>query len=119
MLIGTLLLYHNFDVNVKVMKIAILYICSQTLYTGRKSTPHSYPLHVLVPAGHEQEAVELVQRFRTEVIQAREQAWQRQTNPPEQLHNFASILLEFACTCISSNKSFLGLLFDDCFTLTE
>jgi hypothetical protein len=56
---------------------------SQTRYSGKRTTPHSYPLHIPVPGGHEQEAADLVQRFRTEVIQAREQAWQLQTNPPE------------------------------------
>jgi hypothetical protein len=56
---------------------------SRTCYAGRRTTPHSYPLHIPVPGGHEQEAANLVERFRIEVIQAREQAWQRLENPPE------------------------------------
>ena len=55
----------------------------QTRSRGRKTTSYSNKISVLVPNGHEQEAADLVQRFQTEVIQAREQAWQRLTNPPE------------------------------------
>ena len=48
--------------------------------------PWTERLHVLVPRGHEDEAAQLMQRFRTEVIEARKQAQQQarqERNPPE------------------------------------
>jgi hypothetical protein len=50
-----------------------------------RNAPLHNTFHVIVPRGHEEEAAHLVQRFRTEVIEAREQAWQRSMNPPEPL----------------------------------
>ncbi len=46
-------------------------------------TTGTYWLRVLVPRGHEEEAASLIPRFRTEVIEAQKQAWQRLMNPPE------------------------------------
>jgi len=63
----------------------VLHFHSFTVYTDTATadTAASYRRRVLVPSGHEEEAERLVQRFRTEVIEAREQAWQRMMNPPE------------------------------------
>ena len=64
---------------------AVLHFHSFTVYTDTASadTASSYRRRVLVPRGREEEAERLVQRFRTEVIEAREHAWQRMLNPPE------------------------------------
>ncbi|HKF36290.1 MAG TPA: hypothetical protein VKB35_05260 [Ktedonobacteraceae bacterium] len=64
---------------------SVLHFHSFTIYTDTATgeTAASYRRRVLVPSGHEEEAERLVQRFRMEVIEAREQAWQRLMNPPE------------------------------------
>ena len=63
----------------------VLHFHSFTVYTDTATadTATSYRRRVLVPRGHEEEAERLVQRFCTEVIEAREHAWQRWMNPPE------------------------------------
>jgi len=63
----------------------VLYFRSTTVSTSTEESEvaASYRLRVLVPHGHEEEATNLVQRFRTEVIAAREQAGKRALNPPE------------------------------------
>ena len=48
-----------------------------------RSSPTSSALHVPVPRGREEEAGFLLERFQTEVIQARVQLEQRLNNPPE------------------------------------
>lgn len=55
----------------------------RTRSSGGKTRPRSATFHIPVPGGHEQEAADLVQRFHSEVIQAREQVWQRLMNRPE------------------------------------
>jgi len=52
-------------------------------YSREKKTLRGDWLYVLVPGGHEEEAAQLVQRFNTEVIEARRRAWQRVLNPRE------------------------------------
>ena len=64
----------------------VLHFHSIMLYTSSTEaadTVASYRRRVLVPSGHEEEAERLVQRFRTEVIEAQEQASQRVMKPPE------------------------------------
>jgi hypothetical protein len=51
--------------------------------TAESDVAASYRLRVLVPRGQEEEAANLVLRFRTEVIEAREQARKHALNPPE------------------------------------
>lgn len=54
---------------------------------GILPSPASETIHLLVPAGHESEAEQVAQRFRTEVIEDRDLAMKRfreeQANPPE------------------------------------
>jgi len=63
----------------------VLRFHSFSVYTDSATadTAASYRRRVLVPRGREEEAERLVQRFRTEVIEAREEALQRWRNPPE------------------------------------
>jgi len=51
--------------------------------TATADSASSYRRRVLVPRAHEEEAERLVQRFRTEVIEAEEEAQKLLRNPPE------------------------------------
>ena len=63
----------------------VLHFHSFSVYTDTATADaaSSYRRRVLVPRGHEEEAERLVQRFRTEVIEAEEEALKLWRNPPE------------------------------------